>query len=141
MMKRMSGSIKRRRASSKKFYLLHDCEKVLERPVANINDSWTVFLGDQPVEQCHLATSVANVDNRRDLWQIVRQLRTFVGQVECRNGSIFENVEFGEQPRNQSLSDASTRGADDVERSGLAGHARVRRHSSSPVPRGIGHSQ
>jgi hypothetical protein len=94
--------------------------------MAEIDDSCTHVVGDQPVEKSHLAASVPDVSNRRNVRQIVGQLWAFVGQVECCRRTIIDDVELSEQSRNESLSDASKWGANDVERGGLVGHARVR---------------
>ena len=83
-----------------KAYLSHDGEEILERAMANVNDPWGVFLSNQPIEQCHLAADVSNVDDSCELRQIVRQLRSFVSQVECRYRSIFDHVVLGKQPGN-----------------------------------------
>src|SRR5262249_14871900 len=120
---------------SEEAYLLHHAEKVLEHAMADIDDVRAMVVCEQPVEKCHLPAGIIDIGNRRDVWQIIRQLRTFVGQIEGRHGSIIDHVELSEQPRNQGLSDATTRRANDVERSGLAGHGRRIGHSSPPAPR------
>ena len=117
--------------------LFHDGEEILEHTVAEIDDVCAVVGGNQPLEKCHLAEDVTDVGNRRELRQIIRQLRSFVGQVVCRHRTIIEDIELGEQPRNQSFSDAPTRRANDVERSGLVGHTTLRFGTIQfpPVPR------
>src|SRR6516164_9333402 len=50
----------------------------------------------------------------------VRQLRAFLGKIECRNGPIVKLVKLDQQPGKGRLSDAPPRGADDVERRCLA---------------------
>ena len=87
----------------KKLYLLHDTEEVLEHSMAEIDDSCTHVVGDQPVKKSHLAAGVTDVGNRRNVRQIVGQLRTFVGQVERCHSSIIDDVELSEQSRNESL--------------------------------------
>jgi hypothetical protein len=104
----------------KKLYLLHDSEEVLERSMAEIDDSCTDVVGDQPIKKSHLAAGVTDVGNRRNVRQIVGQLRAFVGQVECCHRTIIDDVEISEQSRNESLSNASKWGANDVERGGFA---------------------
>jgi hypothetical protein len=49
-----------------------------------------------------------------------------VGQIECCHRSIIDDVKLSEQPRNESLSDSTTWGANDVERGGLVSHTMVR---------------
>lgn len=104
---------------------LRDREEILERAAADIDDFCTLVLGYQPFEKCHLAANVVDVGKRRELRQIVRQLRPFVGQVECGYGPIINDVILCEQSRNQSLSAAPMGGANHVERSGFAAHTKI----------------
>src|SRR5262249_809064 len=106
--------------------LLHDSEKDLEHSTVEINDSCTHVVGDQPVEKSHLAAGVTDVSNCRNARQVIGQLRAFVGQVERCYRSIIDDIELSEQPRNQSLSNATTWRTNDVEWGGLVGHTMVR---------------
>jgi hypothetical protein len=139
-MKRMSGSIERCRASSKKRISCTTVKKFL-------NTRWLRSMILAPtssaisrVEKSHLAAGVTNVGNPCNARQIFGQLRAFVGQIECCHRSIIDDVELSEQPRNQSLSDSTTWGANDVERGGLVSHtmvrlatSRLRRVDSRPI--------
>jgi hypothetical protein len=59
--------------------LLRDGIEILEGAVADVENLCAVGGGDQPVEERHLAASVADIGDRRERRQIVGQLRSFVG--------------------------------------------------------------
>jgi hypothetical protein len=42
---------------------------------------------------------IPDVDDGRYLWQIIYQLRTFIGQVECYHVSVIDEIKLSEQPR------------------------------------------
>ena len=71
-------------------------EEVLEHSTVDINDPCTHVVGNQPVEKSHLAAGVTDVSNRRNVRQVIGQLRAFVGQVESYR-SIIDDVELSEQ--------------------------------------------
>jgi hypothetical protein len=75
---------------------LHNREKVLEKAVVEINDLRTPVL-NQPIKKYHLIANIAYIGDPRNLWQIIRQLGTFVAQVERRHASITEDIKLGEQ--------------------------------------------
>jgi len=104
---------------------LRDTKEIIERPMAEIDNFSAVPIGNDPIEKRHLAENFSDIGGDRKIWQVVRQLRSFVGQVEGGHGSIMEDVEFGEQPRNQRLSDTPKWGTDHVKWNDLAGHAPV----------------
>jgi hypothetical protein len=56
--------------------------------------------GDQLVEKSDLTANIPDVDDSRYLRQIIHQLRTLIGEVECCHGSVSGKVELSEQPRN-----------------------------------------
>ncbi len=126
MTKRMSGSIERRRASSKKSIVCTISKNFWNARWLRSMTFRCVLIGDQTVEKCHLTLGVAEVDDRRELRQKIRQLRPFIGQIECSHRSIIDGMKLSKQPRDQSLSDAPARGTNDVKRSSPAGHATMR---------------
>jgi len=81
----------------KKAYFLLDGEEFCEHSMAKIDDFCTYIVGDQPVKKSHLAAGVTDVSNRRNVRQVIGQLRAFVGQVECCYRSIIDDVELSEQ--------------------------------------------
>ena len=62
--------------------------------------TFATVVGDQLVEKNDLTANIPDVDNRRYLRQIIHQLRTFIGQVECCHVSVIDKVVLSEQPRN-----------------------------------------
>ena len=56
--------------------------------------------GDQLVEKSDLTANIPDVDDSCYRRQIIRQLRTFIGEVECCYLSVIDKAELGEQPRN-----------------------------------------
>jgi hypothetical protein len=42
---------------------------------------------------------IPDVDDGRHLWQIIYQLRTFIGQVECYHVPVIDEIKLSEQPR------------------------------------------
>jgi hypothetical protein len=103
--------------------LFHRCEKDLESAMIDINDFWTIVIGNEPLEKPYLIANIRNVGDRRQMRQIIRQLGLVVAEVECCHGSITEHIKLGEQSRYQSPSATPTWGANDIERSSLAAHA------------------
>ena len=94
--------------------LLDDNEEIAEILVAEIDDPDRVVVGNQRIEERHLTGGVVDIHDGGTVRNEVRQLRAFLGKIECRNGPIVKLVKLDQQPGKERLSDAPPRGADDV---------------------------
>ena len=74
--------------------LLDDNEEITENPMAEIDDLDRVAIGDQGIEKRHLTEDVADVGDSGAVRHEVRQLRSFLGKIECRNRPIIKVVKL-----------------------------------------------
>ena len=101
-------------------------EERIERLVAEIDDLAHAVLGDQAVEQRHLALDIADAGDGRARGQELRQRAAARIEIESRHRPAFPGVELGEQPRQQRLADARARRSDD-------GDGMAERHQTPPA--------
>ena len=80
-------------------YLSHYGKEVIERAMAEVDYFCDGAVGDQLVEKSNLTMNIPDVDDSRYLRQIIYQLRTFIGQVECYHVSVIDEIKLSEQPR------------------------------------------
>jgi hypothetical protein len=80
-------------------YLSRYGEEVVKRAMAEVDYFGDEAVGDQLIEKSNLTMYIPDVDDGRYLWQIIYQLRTFIGQVECYHVPVIDEIKLSEQPR------------------------------------------
>ena len=96
-------------------------EELLERAVAQIDDLGARGIGDQPVEQLHLAAGIGDIDRPDKLGKAAGQQRLARIEIEADQRPAAVQEKLHQEPREQRLAHPRARRGDDVEGSRLHG--------------------
>jgi len=91
-------------------------KNLVERMKTEIDHLGDPVIDDQAVHQRHFSVGIVDLGGLGDIGQIIEQRRLFQIDVECDDLAVFQQQEFGQQPRDQRLADQRARRADDVDK-------------------------